>query len=53
MGVCGGVVMDGTATCGIELIIGVGLLPSAEACSDAKVATDDCEFDRVGLPGLI
>jgi len=30
----------------------VGLLPKAEACNDASVATDDCEFDLVGLPGL-
>lgn len=44
--------MGGTATDGIELIIGVGLLPCAEACIDASVATDDCEFDLVGLPGL-
>lgn len=52
MGVWGGVVIDGTATDGIELIMGVGLLPSAEACIDASVATDDCELDLVGLPGL-
>lgn len=52
MGVCGGVVIEGTATDGIELIIGVGLLPCAEACNDANVAIEDCEFDLVGLPGL-
>lgn len=45
-------VILGTATPGIELMIGVGILPAC-ACDidDAKVVIDDCELDLVGLPG--
>lgn len=52
MGVSGGVVIDGTATGGIELRTGVGALPGSGFGREARVAMDDCELDRVGLPGL-
>lgn len=26
---------------------------TADVCTDDSVAIDDCEFDRVGLPGLM
>ena len=31
--------------------VGVGLLGRSLVCTDAMVATDDCEFDLAGLPG--
>jgi hypothetical protein len=30
----------------------VGLLVTAGVCTEDIVAIEDCEFDRVGLPGL-
>jgi hypothetical protein len=32
--------------------VGVGLFVTAGVCTDDMVAMEDCEFDRVGLPGL-
>ena len=59
-GVWGGVVIGGIAIGGAEFIavangtwpsVGVGLFVICEVCTDVIVAIDDCEFDRVGLPG--
>jgi hypothetical protein len=63
-GVCGGVFIGGMVNGGAVFIavasgtwprVGVGLLviDCAPVCIDAIVAMDDCEFDRVGLPGRI
>jgi hypothetical protein len=39
-------------TIGTWLSVGVGLFVTAGVWTDDMVAMDDCELDRVGLPGL-
>lgn len=41
--------LGGTATPGIDERSGVGISPGGGARLLARVAIDDCEFERVGL----